>query len=61
MDILSTNVANTISMNVKTNSDSKIDCDIFHTVLLVIVFIIAIICYHAKHRSKQKSIDGLTI
>ena len=41
-----------------------IDCYILHTVLLVIILllIITIICYYyAKHRSKQKGIDAVTI
>ena len=42
----------------------KIDCYILHIILLVIILlsITTIICYHyARHRSKQKNIDGLTI
>ena len=70
MNIVSTNMANaiktimtnTISTNMSTNYDRKkvrykMDCYIFHTVLLMIIllFIIAIICYHdAKYRSKLK-------
>ena len=68
MDIVSTNMTNTISINmanimstnVSTNSDGKKVKDkmnVLNTVLLVIIllFIIAIICYHyAKHRSKLK-------
>ena len=70
MDIVSTNMTNTIpknmtntiSPNVSTNSDDKevkyqMDCYILYTVLLVIIlqFIVAIICYHyIKHRSKPK-------
>ena len=40
----------------------KIDFYILHTVsLLIILLIIAIICYHyANHRSKQKNIGTLT-
>ena len=60
--IVSTNMTNTISANVSTNSNGKkvrykMDCYIFHTVLIVIIllFIIAIICYrYAKHSSKLK-------
>ena len=40
------------------------NCYTFHTVLLVIIllFIIAIICYHyAKHRSQQGNIGVQTI
>ena len=62
MDILSTNVANTISTNRSANSEGKnfrykSVSYIFHTILLVIILlmIITIICYHyAKHRSKLK-------
>ena len=62
MGIISTNVVNTTSTNVSTNSDGKkvryrIDCYILQRVLLMIIllFIIAIICYHyGKHRSKLK-------
>ena len=69
MHIVSIKVADTIATNVSINSDSKkvrykINCYILHTVLLVIILllIITIICYHyAKHRSKQKGIDALTI
>ena len=42
----------------------KMDCYILHTFLLVtiLLFTITIICHHyAKHRSKQKNIDALTI
>ena len=68
-----TNLINTISANATSTvplnfNDKKVkykmDCDILHTFLLVIIllFIIAIICYHyAKHRSKQKDIGALTI
>ena len=68
MDFVSTKITNTISINVTstmlTNSYKKVHCYILHTVLLVIVLllIIAFICYHyAKHWSKQKGIDALTI
>ena len=69
MDIVSTKKRNTIARNVSINSDDKkvrykIDCCISDTVLLVIILllIITIICYHyAKHRSKQKGINTLTI
>ena len=50
MDILSTNMTNTIPTNVSTNSDGKkvrfkMDCYILHIVLLkiILLFIIAII------------------
>ena len=53
MDIVSTEMTNTIATNVSTNSDGKkvrykMDCCILHTVLLVITLsmIITIICYH---------------
>ena len=69
MDILSTKMTNTIATNVTKNCHSKtvrykFDCYILHAVLLVIILllIITIICHHyAKHRSKQKGIDALTI
>ena len=69
MDIVSKNMTNTIAGNVSINSDDKkvrykLNCYILHIVLLLIilVLIITIICYHyAKNRSKQKSIDVLTI
>ena len=73
MNILSTNVANTISTNVTstmlTNSDDKkvrhkMNCYIpTHSLLVIILLlIIAITGYHyAKHWSKQKDIDALTI
>ena len=69
MDIVSTKITNAIAANVLTNSNDKrvrykIDCCLLHTVLSVIILllIISIICYHyAKHRSKQKSTDTLTI
>ena len=65
MDIVLTNVANTITTNVTIivsinfhkKVRYKIDCYILHTILLVIILllIIAIICYrYAKHRSKLK-------
>ena len=69
MNIVSVNVARSISANVKstmvTNSVNKyirykMYCFILHTVLLVIIllFTIAIICYHC---AKQKGIGALTI
>ena len=69
MDIVSTKMTNTVSTNASVNSHIKkvrykIESYILHAVLLVIMFllIITIICYHyAKHRSKQKSLDALTI
>ena len=64
-NIISTNVTSTVS----TNSDNKkvkyrMDCYALHTVLLLIIllFINAIICYHcAKRRLKRKNIGTLTI
>ena len=60
MDIVSTKMTNTVTINVSTNSDGKkvrykMDCYILHTVLLVILLslIITIICYH---HSKLKNI-----
>ena len=66
MDIKSTKKTNTIVTNISINChNEKIrDCYISHTVLLTIILLlrIAIICYHyAKHRSKQKDIDALTM
>ena len=53
MDIVSTKMTNTVTINVSTNSDGKkvrykMDCYILHTVLLVITLsmTITIICYH---------------
>ena len=70
MDILYTKMINTIATNV-TNTSSIIchnkkvrDCYILDTTLLAIILLVIItnICYHyPKHRSKQKSIDPLTI
>ena len=61
--------SNTIATNVSINFHNekvryKLDCYISHTILLVIILllIITIICYdYAKHRSKQKGIDAITI
>ena len=69
MDIVSTKITNAIVTNPSINCHSekvryKIDCYILHTILLVIrlLLIIAIIYYHyAKHKSKQKGTDALTI
>ena len=73
IDIVSTKMTNTIVKNVRStwsiNCHSKkvrykIDCYISNKVLLVIILllIITIIFYlYAKHRSKQKNIDPLTI
>ena len=69
MDIVSTKMANTIVTNVSRYSGNtkvryKIDCYILHTVLLVIILLltITITFYHyAKHWSKQKSVDALTV
>ena len=69
IDIVSIKMTNIIATNVTKNCHRekvryKIDCYIFHTVLLVIMLplIITIICYHnVKHSSKQKNIDELTI
>ena len=63
MDIVSTKITNTIATSVSINSDVikaryKIDCYCYYILLLIIT----IICYHyAKHRSKQQSIDALTM
>ena len=70
MDIASTKMTNTIATNVTStasvNCHSKRvkDCYILHTVLLAVMLllIITIIGYHyAKHKSKQKRTDALTI
>ena len=65
MDIVPTNVTSTASINSDVKKVRlKTDCYILHPVLLVIIllFILTIIYYHyAKHRSKQKGIDALTI
>ena len=58
MDIISTNVTSSLSINSDDKKGGqKMDFYILQTVLLVIIqlFIITIICYHyAKHRSKLK-------
>ena len=62
MEIVSTKKTNNIAS--KVTKRYRFDCYILHTVLLVIILllIINIICYHfAKHRSKQKGFDALTI
>ena len=67
MDIVSTNVAKTIPINVTNTVPTnfhkkpryKMDCYILHTVLLVIIllFTIGITCYHhEKRKSKLKKI-----
>ena len=69
MDIVSTKITNKLPTNESINFDDKkvrykIDCYILHTILLVtiLLLIITIICYrYAKHRSKQKGINALTI
>ena len=69
MDIVSTKITNTIARNVSIDHHSekvryKIYSYTFHTLLLAIILLlmITIICYnYAKHRSKQKDIDALTI
>ena len=65
MDIVSTKETNTIATNCHSKKVKyKIDCYILHTVFLAIILllIITIICYYyAKHRSKQKDIDALTM
>ena len=63
MSIVLTNLSNTISTIVSTNSECKkvrykIDCNHLHTVLVVIMLllIITIISYdYAKHRIKLKN------
>ena len=58
MDIVSTEMTNTIATNGSINSDDKkvrykINCYILHTILLVIILLlmVTVVCYHyAKHR-----------
>ena len=68
IDIVSTKMTDatsTVSISMHNKKVRyKIDCYILHTVLLLIILllIVTIICYHyAKHRSKEKGIDALTI
>ena len=73
IDVVSTKMTNTIARNVTSTSSInchskkvryKIDCYISNKVLLAIILllIITVIFYlYAKHRSKQKNIDPLTI
>ena len=69
MDIASIKITNTIATNVTKNCHSKkvrykFDCSILHRVLLAIILLLIItsVCYcYAKHRSKQKGLDELTI
>ena len=67
MYIVSTKMTNTIAANVSINFDDKkvsykFDCYILHAVLLVITLrLIVTIINYAKHSSKQKYIDALTI
>ena len=69
VNIVSTKNANTMALNIKNNCHSKkerctFDCYILHTVLLATISLLKIIiissCY-AKHWSKQKDFDALTI
>ena len=69
VNIVSTKNANTIAPNIKNNCHSRkvrytFDCYILHTVLLATILLLKIIiisyCY-AKHWSKQKDFDALTI
>ena len=63
MNVVSSNLSNTITTNLSTNSVAKkviykTDCYILDTGLLVIILllIIGITCYHyAKYRSKLKT------
>ena len=62
-------ISSNVTSAMLTNSDNKkirykLDCCILHMVLLVniLLFIITIIRYHyAKHISKQKCVDAITI
>ena len=69
-NIVSTKMINTIAISTASITYHskkvryKIDCNILHTGLLVIILllIIAIISYHySKNRSKQKGIDAIII
>ena len=68
MDVVSTKMTNTKAKNASINCHNKkarykIDSNILHAVLLVIIllFIIAISYYHyTNHESKLKGINGLT-
>ena len=64
MSTVSTNIVSNASVNFHNKKVRyKMDFYILHTILLVLLllFIITIICYHyAKHRSKQKNIGTLT-
>ena len=72
-DIVSTKMTNTIATNITSTAPInfhsekvryKIDCCILDPVLLVILLLLVFttICYHyAKHRSKQKVTDALTM
>ena len=63
-DSVSTNVLASVRSTVSRNFNNKkvrykMDCDILHIVLLVIIllFIIAIICFnYAKHKSELKNV-----
>ena len=61
----SKSVATSLSINCHNNKVRyKIDCYILYTVLLAIILllIITVIFYYcAKHRSKQKGVNALTI
>ena len=69
MDNVSTKKTSSIATNVIKNCRGKsvryrIDCYILHTVLLaiILILIITIIYFHyAKHSSKQKGFNALTI
>ena len=69
INIVSTNMRNTIARNLLINFEGKkvrykIEFYILHPVLLpiILLLIITVVCYHcAKHRSKEKGIDDLTI
>ena len=63
-NIISTNVASTVS---RRSDDKKVrykmECYIFHSVLLFIILLFTIIIiwyHHAKYRSEQKRTDALT-
>ena len=67
MDIVLTKMTNTIAATVSINCHSekvkyKIDSYILHTLLLAIILLLIIVCYHyANYGSKEKGIDVLTI
>ena len=63
-DIVSTKMTNNISRTMLINSGDKTDFYILYTVssAIILLLIITIVCYdYAKHRSRLKGIDALTM